>query len=151
MQPAAEQKQDAEWVALRAAHANWGDDAPRYVQIAGDTGVRFVADAGDVQSALELLLKSFVPENPERKHLTIEAHNGEVCFTVSDSLWPLTDEGAVDTQLNEKHDLGSWVPKLEHRWFAIRHADAMARKHGGRLSLKESNGHLAVTLHLVKG
>lgn len=138
-------KYEADWVATKAAYMNWGEEAAQYVQITGEPNIQFAADPNEVQAALELLLKMSVPDCHARKHLTIEMHAHEVCLTVSDSLWPITDERS-----QSKHEMDASIPMLEHRWCAIRYADIVARKHGGRIGLKESNGHLAVSLHLPR-
>lgn len=136
---------EAEWVAIKAAYMNWGEEAAQHVQITAGEVVRFCADPAEIQAALELLLKCSAPDVPSRKHLTIEANDYEVCFTVSDSLWPITDERA-----ETKRTLDASIGDLEHRWCAIRYADITVRRVGGYITLKESNGHLAVSMHLAR-
>lgn len=136
---------EADWVAVKAAYANWGEEAARHVQIIGDEHARFCGDTQDIQEALSLLLRSVVPELPDCKQLLIHVSDTQVCFTVSDSLLPITDEHA-----QERKRISHAVPALEHRWCAIRYADSIARRYGGYLTLRESGGHVAVSMHLMR-
>lgn len=143
--PSTLKKEEAEWVAIKAAHTHWGDERAQHVDITCVDTAAFCGSVSEVQRVLEILLGTIVPGMPERKHFIIETTDYEVCFTIADSLLPITDEHA-----ERKHGMTIDIPLLEYRWGAIRHADVVARRYGGYVTLRESNGHVAVTVHLMR-
>jgi DNA-binding response OmpR family regulator len=112
---------------------------------------RFImADGGHLSRALSEFLASGIVAEPEKKWVALEEDGREARITVADSPLPLTDSRAPRVRFDEKADLAPYLPLLTERLVPLLYADAVARHHGGHLSLSKNSNYLAVTLHLPK-
>ena len=112
---------------------------------------RFImADGGHLSRALSEFLASGIVAEPEKKWVALEEDGREARITIADSPLPLTDSRAPRVRFDEKADLAPYLPLLAERMVPLLYADAVARRHGGHLSLSKNSAHLAITLHLPK-
>jgi CheY-like chemotaxis protein len=112
---------------------------------------KFVMGHADhLTRAIREFLASGIIAEPKDKWVLLEEETLETRITIADSKLPASDSRGPSVRFDEQVNLEKFLPLLKERMVALLYADAVARRHGGYLSLTQIDAKLAVTLHLPK-
>ena len=100
--------------------------------------------------AIREFLASGIVAEPKDKWVLLEEETLETRITIADSKLPASDSRGPSVRCDETTNLEKFLPLLKERMVALLYADAVARRHGGYLSLSQNDAKLAITLHLPK-